>query len=108
MGFRFRRSFGLLPGVRINVGRRGPSVSLGVRGAHVTVGPTGVRKTVGIPGTGMSYTEHTSWDGGAQQRRAPIEQPVSPATGSGSGNGALGWFVAAVLFVMLIGVVLAR
>ena len=56
--FRFRRSFRLLPGVRLNLGKRSTSVSLGVRGAHVTLGgPQGTRTTVGLPGTGLSYTE---------------------------------------------------
>jgi len=56
MGFRFRRRIRLLPGITLNLGKRGASVSAGVRGAHVTVGPTGTRTTVGLPGTGMSYT----------------------------------------------------
>ena len=56
MGFRFRRSIRIMPGVRLNVGKRGVSTSIGVRGAHVTIGKTGVRRTVGIPGTGLSWT----------------------------------------------------
>ena len=57
MGFRFRRSVKLFPGVRLNFGKKGTSVSIGPRGAKVTVGPSGTRTTVGIPGTGISYTE---------------------------------------------------
>lgn len=57
MGFRFRRSVKILPGVRLNFGKKGTSVSVGPRGAKVTVGPSGTRATVGIPGTGISYTE---------------------------------------------------
>jgi hypothetical protein len=56
MGFRFRRSIRLLPGIRLNIGKRGVSTSVGVRGAHVTVGHGQVRETVGLPGTGLSYT----------------------------------------------------
>jgi hypothetical protein len=56
MGFRFRRSIKLLPGLRLNVGKRGISTSIGVRGAHVTFGETGTRTTVGLPGSGVSYT----------------------------------------------------
>ena len=56
MGFRFRRSIRLLPGVRLNVGKRGISTSIGVRGAHVTLGRGTVHETVGLPGTGLSYT----------------------------------------------------
>jgi hypothetical protein len=56
MGFRFRRSVKLLPGIRLNFGKRGISTSIGVRGAHVTFGKTGTRTTVGLPGSGLSYT----------------------------------------------------
>jgi hypothetical protein len=56
MGFRFRRSIKIAPGVRWNVGLRGSSVSVGGRGATVNFGKRGVRTTVGIPGTGLSYT----------------------------------------------------
>jgi hypothetical protein len=55
MGFRFRRSIRILPGIRLNLGKRPTSVSLGVRGAHVTMRPGHkVRATVGVPGTGLS------------------------------------------------------
>ncbi|HEY2772459.1 MAG TPA: DUF4236 domain-containing protein [Candidatus Binatia bacterium] len=55
--FRFRRSIKLLPGIRLNIGKKSSSVSVGVRGAHVTFGKTGTRTTVGVPGTGLSYTQ---------------------------------------------------
>ena len=60
MGFRFRRSFKLMPGVRINLSKSGVSTSVGTRGSWFTIGPRGTRATVGIPGTGLSYTEQSS------------------------------------------------
>jgi hypothetical protein len=59
MGFRFRRSVRILPGVKINLSGSGASVSLGGRGFHYTVGPKGTRVTAGIPGTGMSWTQYS-------------------------------------------------
>jgi hypothetical protein len=56
MGFRFRRSIRILPGIRLNFGKRSVSTSIGVRGAHVTFGRTGTRSTVSLPGTGLSYS----------------------------------------------------
>lgn len=56
MGFRFRRTIGILPGVRLNLGKTAASLSFGVRGARTTVGRAGVRTTVGMPGTGLSHT----------------------------------------------------
>jgi len=61
MGFRFRRSFRLMPGIRLNVSKSGVSTSIGRRGAWLTFGPRGTRATVGIPGTGVSYTEQSAW-----------------------------------------------
>jgi hypothetical protein len=59
MGFRFRRSVRILPGVKINLSGSGASVSLGGRGFHYTIGPKGTRVTAGIPGTGMSWTQYS-------------------------------------------------
>lgn len=56
MTLRFRQTFTLFPGVRINVGKRGISTSIGVRGATVNIGRRGVRATVGVPGSGISYS----------------------------------------------------
>lgn len=56
MGFRFRRTLKIAPGVKLNLSKSGPSLSLGPRGAKYTTGPRGDRATVGIPGTGLSYT----------------------------------------------------
>ncbi len=58
MSLRFRRSVKLMPGVRVNLGLRGPSLSVGPRGVGVTMGPAGVTTHVGAPGTGLSY-RHT-------------------------------------------------
>jgi hypothetical protein len=55
--FRFRRSFGLIPGVRLNLGKKSASLSFGVRGLRYTVGTAGRRMTAGIPGTGLAYTK---------------------------------------------------
>ena len=59
MSLRFRQTFTLFPGVRLNIGKRGISASIGVPGATVNVGKKGVRATVGLPGTGLSYTTPT-------------------------------------------------
>ena len=68
MGFRFRRSVKLAPGVRLNFSKSGVSTSVGTRGAHVTLGHGQVRETVGIPGTGLSYTEQHVLE-------APVSEP---------------------------------
>lgn len=58
--FRFRRSFRVGPGVRLNVSKTGVSTSVGRRGLWFTLGQRGTRTTMGVPGSGLSYTEQTS------------------------------------------------
>lgn len=61
MGFNFRKSFKIAPGVKLNVSKKGiSSISAGVKGARVNVGRKGTRTTVGLPGTGLSYTSYKS------------------------------------------------
>ena len=55
MGFRFRKSIRLAPGLRLNFGKRGMSISAGVKGGSVTFGSRGTYANVSIPGTGISY-----------------------------------------------------
>lgn len=69
MGFRFRRSLRIAPGVRINVSKSGMSYSFGGRGATVNVSSKGARATYGIPGTGLSYT--TKLSGSKKSRKHP-------------------------------------
>ena len=74
MGFRFRRSVKLFPGLRLNASKSGLSMSVGTRGAWYTVGPKGRRRvTVGLPGTGISYTTTSSKtaEGGKPREGAP-------------------------------------
>jgi hypothetical protein len=57
MGLRFRRSWGVIPGVRFNLGLKSGSLSFGMRGLHYTVGTRGGRVTLGLPGTGLFWTQ---------------------------------------------------
>ncbi|MEH7308234.1 DUF4236 domain-containing protein [Neobacillus drentensis] len=57
MGFGFRKSFKIAPGVRLNVSSRGVGASVGVKGLRYSVNSRGQRRTtVSLPGTGLSYT----------------------------------------------------
>ncbi len=55
MGWRFQRRKKLLPGVSLNLGRRGPSMSVGLRGAKVTAGRRGMSASLSLLGTGLAY-----------------------------------------------------
>ncbi|MEG3132382.1 DUF4236 domain-containing protein [Rouxiella sp. T17] len=56
MGFRFRRSIKILPGVKINISKTGVSTSIGRPGATVNLSSRGVKTTLGIPGSGLSWS----------------------------------------------------
>ena len=56
MGWRYRKSMKLMPGVRLNFGLHGVSVSTGIKGFRTTYSSSGrVTRTISIPGTGLSY-----------------------------------------------------
>lgn len=76
MGFRFRRSMKIVPGVRLNFSGSGTSVSFGGRGLHYTIGAKGTRTTVGIPGSGLSWTSYQRYRSATQP--AARDQPTSP------------------------------
>ena len=56
MGFGFRKSFKVAPGVRLNVGKTRSSLSIGGKGLTANVSKRGAKTTASIPGTGLSYT----------------------------------------------------
>ena len=94
MGFRFRRSVSLLPGIRLNFGTRGVSTSVGGRGFTLNFGKRGIRTTVGSPGTGISYSEMLTRNQGADVSSA---HNTPPATGSSLGCGTVVVIVLVVL-----------
>jgi hypothetical protein len=54
MGFRFRKSINIIPGVRLNLSNGAPSLSVGPRGASVSFGSRGTYANLGLPGTGLT------------------------------------------------------
>lgn len=60
MGFRFRKSVKLFPGIRINLSKSGASLSVGGKGLTTNFSKRGVTTTVGIPGSGISFTSTTA------------------------------------------------
>ena len=83
MGFRFRRSFRIASGLRLNLSKRGIGLSTGVRGLRVGLGPRGPYVSAGIPGTGLygywplghRTGRRTPQRAGAGRDPAPAPQP---------------------------------
>ena len=81
MGFRFRRTIKILPGVCLNLSKSGVSVSAGVKGASVTAGKKGVYANVGVPGSGLSYRTRIDKPGASMDKdRVEISHMRVPST----------------------------
>ena len=87
MGLRFRKSFKVAPGVKVNIGKKSSSVSFGGKGARYTVSSSGRRtKSVSIPGTGISYVD-TKTPGSGNKKSSSSKSSASArhiSTGSGA------------------------
>lgn len=95
MGFRFRRSIKLLPGVCLIVSKSSVTTSMGTKGATVNIGGRdGPRATVGTPGSGLSYAEHL------HREPSPGEQPAQ-TSGFGLGKLLLVALVALIGYAIL-------
>ncbi|WP_411868827.1 DUF4236 domain-containing protein [Vulcanococcus limneticus] len=79
MGFRFRKTIRIAPGVRLNLSKSGISTSIG--GGGLTVNSRG-RVTASLPGTGLSVSQ-TIRPGSAGSRPAPVNSNTSSASGCG-------------------------
>lgn len=87
MGFRFRKSVKIAPGVRLNIGKKSVGISAGVKGARVSVNSSGRKTTtVGLPGTGLSYSKtekiggsKTSTHSSSSNNAQPIRPDLPPA-----------------------------
>lgn len=65
MGFNFRKSLKIAPGVKLNITKQGiSSLSVGGKGARVNLGKKGTKTTLSIPKTGLSHTSYTPYSKG--------------------------------------------
>jgi hypothetical protein len=78
MGFRFQKRISIMPGLRLNLSKHGPSLSIGRRGAWFTIGSRGTRATIGIPGTGISWSESSKST--HVHQLAPTQKPTPHQT----------------------------
>jgi hypothetical protein len=105
MGWRFRRSLKIAPGLRLNIGKRSAGLSVGPRGAKVSINTRGeVRRTAGLPGTGLSYTEQTTLGGNEAAEHAPEFVELPGYAKRHSPRKIVGWTsVAVILLIAFLG-----
>lgn len=68
MGFRFRKSFKIAPGIKLNMNKKSTGITFGSKGVHYTMNSKGKNTfSAGVPGTGLYYT---STSGGSKKPNA--------------------------------------
>jgi len=83
VGFRMRKSFSVVPGVRVNLSGRSVGVTVGGKFARTTFNSrTGTHTSYSIPGTGISYSSSAvgkvAKAPAARQRRPQSPPPATP------------------------------
>lgn len=106
MGFRFRKGVRILPGVRLNITKRGlSSLSLGGKGITYNIGKKGTRATGGMPGTGLSYSHYSPYE--EKQGKTNID-PEAGEIHKGQKTGGMPWSVIAMIAVVVLLVYMFR
>lgn len=102
MGSRFRKSFKVAPGVRVNLGKKSTGISIGGKYGGISVNSkTGARARVSAPGTGWSY--YTRISGKSKKRRAaPGPGPAPTGRKSSAGDRWLLLLLGVFLMVMAV------
>jgi len=97
MALRFNKRIKLMPGVTLNIGKRGISTSIGPRGAKFTLHSSGSRRsTVGLPGSGLSATTVAR----RQQTAAPADAEPAYVPNARRGRVYLAVIAAGLLFLL--------
>lgn len=97
MGFRFRKSFKVAPGVKLNLGKKSAGVSFGGKGFRTSVSSSGRKTTsVGVPGTGLSYV---STSGGSSSSKSKSSKGSTSSMNSSKKGGC--WVIFAPLLIIL-------
>lgn len=108
MGFKFRKSIKILPGVKVNITNKGiNSASIGKQGASINIGKKGVRTSLGIPGSGLSYSKHHPYTNQPNPLQNSSQQPppLNSRSIETSRSNVWGWIIFG-LFCFIVGAIL--
>lgn len=107
MGLRFRKSFKLGSGTKVNFNKNSISFTAGTKGFHHTIGTSGRRTTTaGIPGSGLSYVSQSGGSTPSGSKKASGGGGAAPSKKRGRGCcgtilfGCLG--IIALMFILAI------
>lgn len=103
MALRFRKSFKIAPGLRVNVTHRGASASIGPKGAGYSIHSDGSQHaSAGLPGTGLSVSHKVSGKRKRSQAIQSDDQIGIPRKESSFPWGAVGAILAGLVIVAVI------
>lgn len=105
MAFTFRKRIKLLPGVHLNVGKKGLSVSAGVRGLRVTRGGGRTTMSAGLPGTGIGVRRSVA-DVRTEARASPDAPPAAPSKAATATAWLLGLTLRVIAIMCALGALL--
>lgn len=112
VGFRFRKSFKIAPGVKLNVSKKGIGTSVGGKYGRINTSSRGTSIGASIPGTGISYNKNLGK--GKKSTRTTIRntpssnstKPTSHINDGGNNQSALKGCLGCLGFILLIVIVL--
>ena len=79
MGWGYRKRIKILPGIHLNISKKGISTNIGIKGANVTFGSKGTYVNTGIPGTGLYRRDKVS--GSIFENSTSYTEPLSVSSG---------------------------
>lgn len=111
MGLRFRKSFKIAPGVKLNLNKKSTSVTFGGKGFHHTISSTGKKTTtVGVPGTGISYSKTSGGNRGKSSSSHTTQNssfiPDPPQQNNKKWHEKTGWIIFFLIVFFPIGLFL--
>jgi len=75
VGFLFKKSIKIAPGIRLNIGKKSVGISAGIKGARISANTKGqTNASVGVPGTGISFRKRLN----SKESKAPAKQKPTP------------------------------
>lgn len=111
MGLRFRKSFKIAPGIKLNLNKKSTSVTFGGKGLHHTISSTGKKTTtVGVPGTGISYSKTSGGNTGGSSASHTAQNssfiPEPPQQNNKKWHEKTGWIIFFLIVFFPIGLFL--
>jgi hypothetical protein len=78
MGLRFRKTLSILPGVKLNIGKKSASARVGVKGLGFTAGTAGHTVSASLPGTRFSVSHKFKGRSALPRAEAPAAERGRP------------------------------